>query len=109
MQNQDEVTVVQNMVITAETGRLITTSVKSEYRSAKSRATAYDAAYADGVRAEMIVKDDPVREQVKSFMLDGMPTRRRNGMLRRFSNLMRRRIWVVWSLSLKRQWSAEPL
>ena len=78
MQNQDEVTVVQNMVITAETGRLITTSVKSEYRSAKSRATAYDAAYADGVRAEMIVKDDPVREQVKSFMLDGMPAAERS-------------------------------
>jgi hypothetical protein len=78
MQNQDEVTVVQNMVITAETGRLITTSVKSEYRSARSRATAYDAAYADGVRAEMIVKDDPVREQVKSFMLDGMPAAERS-------------------------------
>ena len=77
MQNKDEVTVIQNMVITAETGRLITASVRSEYRSAKSRATAYDAAYADGVRAEMIVKDDPVRDQVKSFMLDGMPAAER--------------------------------
>ena len=77
MQNKDEVTVIQNMVITAETGRLITASVRSEYRSAKSRATAYDAAYADGVRAEMIVKDDPVRDQVKSFMLAGMPAAER--------------------------------
>ena len=78
MQNKDEVTVIQNMVITAETGRLITASVRSEYRSAKSRATAYDAAYADGVRAEMIVKDDPVRDQVKALMLAGMPAAERN-------------------------------
>ena len=55
MQNQDEVTVIQNMVITAKTGKLITASVKSEYSTAKSRKTAYDAAYAEGVRAEMIV------------------------------------------------------
>ena len=78
MQNKDEVTVVQNMVITAETGKLITTSVRSEYSTARSRKTAYDAAYAEGVRAEMIVKDDPVRDQVKSFMLTGMPAAERN-------------------------------
>jgi hypothetical protein len=78
MQNQDEVTVVQNMVITAKTGKLITASVKSEYSTANSRATAYDAAYAEGVRAEMVVKGDPVRDQVKSFMLEGMPAAERN-------------------------------
>ena len=77
MQNQDEVTVIQNMVITAKTGKLITASVKSEYSTARSRKTAYDAAYAEGVRAEMIVKDDPVRDQVKSFMLTGMPAAER--------------------------------
>jgi hypothetical protein len=77
MQNQDEVTVIQNMVITAETGKLLTASVRSEYSTAKSRATAYDAAYAEGVRGEMVVKGDPVRDQVKSFMLDGMPAAER--------------------------------
>jgi len=117
MQNQDAVTVIQTMVITAKTGKLITASVKSEYSTANSRATAYDAAYAEGVRAEMVVKGDPVRDQVKSFMLEGMPaaernlldsrkriTRSRNGMLRRFLNRKRLRIWVVWSLSLRWQW-----
>ena len=78
MQNQDEVTVVQNMVITAKTGKLITTSVRSEYGTAKSRKTAYDASYAEGVRSEMIVKDDPVRDQVKALMLAGMPAAERN-------------------------------
>tara|TARA_R110001599_G_scaffold285082_1_gene487290 strand:- start:54 stop:680 length:627 start_codon:yes stop_codon:yes gene_type:complete len=78
MQNQDKVTVVQNMVITAETGKLITTSVRNEYSTVNSRAKAYDAAYADGVRAEMIVKDDPVRDQVKALMLAGMPAAERN-------------------------------
>ena len=78
MQNQDEVTVIQTMVITAKTGKLITASVKSEYSTANSRATAYDAAYAEGVRAEMVVKGDPVRDQVKSFMLEGMPAAERN-------------------------------
>ena len=78
MQNKDEVTVIQNMVITAETGKLITTSVRSEYSTVTSRAKAYDAAYADGVRAEMIVKDDPVRDQVKALMLAGMPAAERN-------------------------------
>ena len=78
MQNKDEVTVIQTMVITAKTGKLITASVKSEYSTANSRATAYDAAYAEGVRAEMVVKGDPVRDQVKSFMLEGMPAAERN-------------------------------
>jgi len=78
MKNQDEVTVIQTMVITAKTGKLITASVKSEYSTANSRATAYDAAYAEGVRAEMVVKGDPVRDQVKSFMLEGMPAAERN-------------------------------
>jgi hypothetical protein len=78
MQNQDEVTVIQNMVITAETGKLLTASVRSEYSTAKSRATAYDAAYAEGVRAAMVVKGDPVRDQVKALMLAGMPAAERN-------------------------------
>ena len=78
MQNQSEPTVIQNMVITAKTGKLITASVKSEYGTAKSRGTAYDAAYAEGVRSEMIVKDDPVRDQVKALMLVGMPAAERN-------------------------------
>ena len=78
MQNQDAVTVIQTMVITAKTGKLITASVRSEYSTANSRATAYDAAYAEGVRAEMVVKGDPVRDQVKSFMLEGMPAAERN-------------------------------
>lgn len=78
MQNQSEPTVVQNMVITAETGKLITASVRSEYGTAKSRKKAYDAAYAEGVRSEMIVKDDPVRDKIKALMLAGMPAAERN-------------------------------
>jgi len=78
MQNQDEPIVVQTMVITVDTGKLLTTSVRSAYSTAKSRATAYDAAYAEGVRAEMVVKGDPIRDQVKAFMLAGMPASERN-------------------------------
>lgn len=78
MENQNETTVIQNMVITAKTGALITAAVTSEYGTAKSRKKAYDAAYAEGVRSEMIVKDDPVRDQVKALMLVGMPAAERN-------------------------------
>lgn len=73
----ENIAVIDTLVITAATGKLITTATRSEYSTKKSRKTAYDAAYAEGVRADMVVKGNPVRDQVKDFMFDGLPAAER--------------------------------
>ena len=75
--NVENTVVIDTLVITAATGKLITTATRSEYSTKKSRKTAYDAAYAEGVRADMIEKGNPVRDQVKDFMFDGLPAAER--------------------------------
>jgi hypothetical protein len=75
--NLENTVVIDTLVITADTGKLITTATRSEYSTKKSRKTAYDAAYAEGVRAAMIVKGNPVRDQVKDFMYKGLPAAER--------------------------------
>jgi len=73
----ENIAVIDTLVITAATGKLITTATRNEYSTKKSRKTAYDAAYAEGVRADMIEKGNPVRDQVKEFMFDGLPAAER--------------------------------
>tara|TARA_A100001515_G_scaffold141138_1_gene137717 strand:- start:55 stop:666 length:612 start_codon:yes stop_codon:yes gene_type:complete len=75
--NTENIAVIDTLVITAATGKLITTATRSEYSTKKSRKAAYDAAYAEGVRADMVVKGNPVRDQVKDFMFDGLPAAER--------------------------------
>ena len=75
--NLENTVVIDTLVITAATGKLITTATRSEYSTRKSRAAAYDAAYAEGVRASMIEKGNPVRDQVKDFMFNGLPAAER--------------------------------
>ncbi len=48
--NLENIAVIDTLVITAATGKLLTTATRSEYSTKKSRKTAYDAAYAEGKR-----------------------------------------------------------
>lgn len=75
--NLENTVVIDTLVITAATGQLITTATSSEYSTKASRNAAYDAAYAEGVRADMVVKGNPVRNQVKDFMFAGLPAAER--------------------------------
>lgn len=75
--NVENTVVIDTLVITAATGKLITAATRNEYSTKKSRAAAYDAAYAEGVRASMIEKGNPVRDQVKDFMFKGLPAAER--------------------------------
>ena len=75
--NTENIAVIDTLVITAATGKLLTTATKKEYSTKAARKVAYDAAYAEGVRADMIVKGNPVRDQVKDFMFDGLPAAER--------------------------------
>ena len=75
--NLENTVVIDTLVITAATGKLLTTATRSEYSTKKSRKTAYDAAYAEGVRADMVVKGNPIRDQVKDFMFAGLPAAER--------------------------------
>ena len=75
--NLENTVVIDTLVITAATGKLITTATRSEYSTKKSRTAAFDAAYAEGVRANMIEKGNPVRDQVKDFMFKGLPAAER--------------------------------
>jgi hypothetical protein len=75
--NLENIAVIDTLVITAATGKLLTTATKKEYSTKAARKTAYDAAYAEGVRADMIEKGNPVRDQVKDFMFAGLPAAER--------------------------------
>ena len=75
--NLENIAVIDTLVITAATGKLLTAATKKEYSTKAARKTAYDAAYAEGVRANMIEKGNPVRDQVKDFMFAGLPAAER--------------------------------
>ena len=75
--NVENIAVIDTLVITAATGKLLTAATKKEYTTKAARKTAYDAAYAEGVRADMIEKGNPVRDQVKDFMFAGLPAAER--------------------------------
>ena len=65
--------VIDSVVVSADTGKAISAQMKASYTAEKQGVLAKDMLWADGVRAEMLESGATQREQVKKYLLAGMP------------------------------------
>jgi len=71
--NVENTVVIDSVVITEDTGKAISGQMRALYTAEKQGVLAKDKLWADGVRAEMLESGASQREQVKQFLLAGMP------------------------------------
>ena len=65
--------VIDSVVVSEATGKAISAQMKASYTAEKQGVLAKDKLWADGVRAEMLESGATQREQVKKYLIAGMP------------------------------------
>lgn len=73
MNVENTVVVIDSVVVTEDTGKAISGQMRALYTAEKQGVLAKDMLWADGVRAEMLESGATQREQVKKYLLAGMP------------------------------------
>jgi adenylate kinase family enzyme len=73
MNVENTVVVIDSVVVTEDTGKAISAQMKASYTAEKQGILAKDKLWADGVRAEMLESGASQREQVKKYLIAGMP------------------------------------
>jgi len=71
--NLENTVVIDSVVVTEDTGKAIAGQMRALYTAEKQGVLAKDKLWADGVRAEMLESGASQREQVKKYLLAGMP------------------------------------
>lgn len=71
--NQENIAVIDSVVVTEATGKAISAQMKASYTAEKQGVLAKDKLWADGVRAEMLESGATQRDQVKKYLIAGMP------------------------------------
>jgi len=71
--NLENTVIIDSVVVSADTGKAISGQMRASYTAEKQGVLAKDKLWADGVRAEMLESGATQRDQVISFLIDGMP------------------------------------